>query len=700
MNEIRIRARLQARHKPVSVAANALESFVSLPFFHYPLGSFPRGPASANLSYMKLGGVIVKDSFNRWCKFCSLLLILTQLAFWSACSGGGSNSATSPNPTPTPNTPPPPPPVTYTIGGSASGVAGSGLVLQNNGGNNLSVAQGGSFTFATAINSGAAYQVTVLTQPSNPAQTCSVANGSGTATANITTVQITCTTIAYTIGGAVQGLTGAGLILQNNGLDDLSVTIDGSFTFANSIWQGNAYNVTVLTQPSNPAQTCSVSNSAGTAGANVTSVAVSCTTNNPVGQWTWMGGGESFSQSGNYGSLGNPAPTNVPGSRDNSAAWTDAAGNFWLFGGYGLDSAGVGGGLNDLWKYSSGQWTWVNGSNLSDQLGVYGAQGIADPANTPGARQSAMVWVDAAGIFWLFGGSGFDSTGLLGYMNDLWKFQAGQWTWVSGSNVANTTSTFGTLGVADTANAPGARSGAVVWTDAAGSFWLFGGFGPGSPSAGELSDMWKFSGGKWAYMGGSALTGQSGIHGALGTPGVANVPGGRNSAVSWIDAAGNFLLFGGRGVDVNGVKGDLSDVWMYTAGQWKWMGGSDLAGQPGVYGTQGTPDASNFPGARNSAAGVTDAAGNFWLFGGTGLGSTNTPGQLSDLWKYSTATGWTWMSGPSIPNQAGTYGTLGVSNAANTPGARIGSAGWTDSSGNIWIFGGSTRFNDLWRYEQ
>src|SRR3954453_5742796 len=56
----------------------------------------------------------------------------------------------------------------FTIGGNVAGLAGTGLVLQNNGADNLSVTASGTFTFATAVKSGAAYAVTVLTQPSSP----------------------------------------------------------------------------------------------------------------------------------------------------------------------------------------------------------------------------------------------------------------------------------------------------------------------------------------------------------------------------------------------------------------------------------------------------------------------------------------------------------------------------------------------------
>ena len=167
---------------------------------------------------------------------------------------------------------------TFTIGGAISGLTGSGLVLQDNGGNNLAVASGATgFTFTTPVTSGGVYSVTVLTQPSNPAQTCAVTNGSGTANANVTNVQVSCSTTAYTIGGTVSGLSGSGLVLQNNGGNNLVVASGAAgFTFTTPVTSGGAYNVTVLTQPSNPAQTCAVTNGSGTANANVTNVQVSC----------------------------------------------------------------------------------------------------------------------------------------------------------------------------------------------------------------------------------------------------------------------------------------------------------------------------------------------------------------------------------------------------------------------------------------
>jgi 6-phosphogluconolactonase (cycloisomerase 2 family)/alpha-tubulin suppressor-like RCC1 family protein len=81
----------------------------------------------------------------------------------------------------------------------------------------------------------------------------------------------------YTIGGTINGLTGAGLVLRNNGGDDLAVPANATnFTFNTAIAAGAPYNVSVQTQPAG--QTCTVQNATatGTANANVTSVAITC----------------------------------------------------------------------------------------------------------------------------------------------------------------------------------------------------------------------------------------------------------------------------------------------------------------------------------------------------------------------------------------------------------------------------------------
>jgi large repetitive protein len=167
-------------------------------------------------------------------------------------------------------------PTTYTIGGTVSGLSGTGLVLQDNGTDNLQVSANGAFTFATAIVSGNNYAVTILTQPANPAQTCAVTyGGTGTVTANVVIVQVICNTNSFTVGVAVSGLSGTGLVLQNNGGNSLPVGANGNYTFSTTVSRGSSYNVTVVTQPSG--QTCNVTNGYGAnITGNVTNVQVTC----------------------------------------------------------------------------------------------------------------------------------------------------------------------------------------------------------------------------------------------------------------------------------------------------------------------------------------------------------------------------------------------------------------------------------------
>jgi hypothetical protein len=111
-----------------------------------------------------------------------------------------------------------------------------------------------------------------------------VENGSGVVGAdNVTNVSVSCVTTEFSIGGSVSNMTGSGLVLQNNGADDLAIASNGSFTFATSLPTGTPYNVTVAVQPSNPVQVCSVANGAGVVnGADVATVDVSCVDIPPI----------------------------------------------------------------------------------------------------------------------------------------------------------------------------------------------------------------------------------------------------------------------------------------------------------------------------------------------------------------------------------------------------------------------------------
>jgi hypothetical protein len=69
-------------------------------------------------------------------------------------------------------------------------------------------------------------------------------------------------------------------------------------------------------------------------------------------------------------------------------------------------------------------------------------------------------------------------------------------------------------------------------------------------------------------------------------------------------------------------------------------------------------------------------------------GSFDSEG-LNDLWRFDPATGaWTWIAGSETAGHGGVYGTPGTPSTTNVPGGRQEAASWTDSSGNLWLFGG------------
>ncbi len=350
-------------------------------------------------------------------------------------------------------------------------------------------------------------------------------------------------------------------------------------------------------------------------------------------------------------------------------------------------------------------WTWMSGSDAYLQNGVYGTKGIPDPANVPGARRYAVSWIDSNDNMWLFGGEGFPASGSAGYLNDLWRWDGANWTWMSGSNSVYHTGVYGTKGTPDPANVPGTREYAVSWIDSSDNMWLFGGYGYAASSTGTLSDLWRWDGTNWTWMSGSNVSNQNGIYGTKGTPDPANVPGGRLSPVSWIDLTGNLWLFGGYGYPASGSYGYLNDLWKWDGSEWTWMSGDTVTDQNGVYGTKGTPDPANVPGSRRSAVSWTDSSGNFWLFGGYGYPASGSIDPLNDLWMWN-GTDWTWMRGDTVTNQNGVYGTKGTPDPANFPGSRYGHVSWIDSSGNFWLFGGYgydvsslSSLNDLWKWD-
>ena len=418
---------------------------------------------------------------------------------------------------------------------------------------------------------------------------------------------------------------------------------------------------------------------------------------------------------GTYGTLGVPAADNVPGSRQPAAQWTDKNGNLWLFGGQshvGTTCADT----NELWMFniSTKEWTWMGGSSTYPtgyQPGVYGTLGQFAPGNVPGSRDYSIGWTDKSGNLWLFGGQGYDATGTQGYLNDVWEFNPStrQWAWMGGSKLVNQRGAYGTLHVAQAGNIPGGRFGAAGWTDRNGNFWLFGGYAvDGTGAMGIINDLWEFNPAtrQWAWMAGSHVINHYGVYGTLHVPSATNIPGARYLASAWVDASGNFWLFGGSGDGAPTTGGLMNDLWEFnpTNLNWTWAAGNSRVGtyfgtsygfnngSAGVYGTLGTPDPGNTPGSRSAASTWIDAQGNLWLYGGGGFDGAGNLGYLGDLWEWDRSKWlWAWMGGSNS-----------VLSPQSVPGPRAGAGYWTDKNGNFWLFGGNfnqhNTLNDLYEY--
>ena len=446
-------------------------------------------------------------------------------------------------------------------------------------------------------------------------------------------------------------------------------------------------------------------------------------------QWTWMNGSNLLNQPGVYGTIGQPLMSNSPGARNGSSSWTDTAGNFWFFGGSCFTPA-MGMFLqyyNDLWKYNSktNEWTWVNGSNQVNPAGVYGTIGVASDSSLPNARSGSASWLDDSGNYWIYGGYRNFKYMDNGFVyNDLWKYNphTNQWTWINGSNQLNQAPVYGTKGAGSRNNSPGGRYSTACWKDSSGNFWLMGGnvltyntlFNSGYNFE-VYNDLWKYNPhtNEWTWVEGSNKPYTKTSYGLKGVATKNNMPGARSGVSSWTDKAGNFWLFGGDWMDSIYTMERYNDLWKFnpSTAEWTWVSGSNTANSNGNYVNTGVPDTAYFPQARGSSNVWTDNSGNFWLFGGEY--SLNTDNELNDLWKYNPVKNeWTWVSGSNQFNQTGNYGSVGVSSPGNIPGSRSWSANWKDKKGDLWLLGGfgycvrnnntygmsQSSYNDLWKF--
>jgi len=158
-----------------------------------------------------------------------------------------------------------------------SGVTKDGLILTNNGGDDLAVPAGASsFQFSRAVSTDDEFNIEVKQKPSNVKE-CTIANGKARANYyTIAQVSITCEIKTHPFVIKIAGLTSNGLVVVN-GTDRREVPANATTLEMSPVYEDGAYGVTVLTQPTG--QTCTVQNGTATMGTtdtNNNNVVVNC----------------------------------------------------------------------------------------------------------------------------------------------------------------------------------------------------------------------------------------------------------------------------------------------------------------------------------------------------------------------------------------------------------------------------------------
>lgn len=189
-------------------------------------------------------------------------------------------------------------PTGFTVGGQVSGLAaGRQLTLLVNGADPLTVTANGDFQMPRAVAAYSPYAITVGTEPIG--QTCSVTAGTGSSiNADTTAVRVNCRD-GGSVGGSIKGLGALSGLTIANGSNAITVPANASsFTLPRRLASGDAYNLTVQSQPVSQdpdvvsTVSCSVSGGAGTmGGSDLTNVQVVCggtLTFRKAGASTWQ----------------------------------------------------------------------------------------------------------------------------------------------------------------------------------------------------------------------------------------------------------------------------------------------------------------------------------------------------------------------------------------------------------------------------
>lgn len=340
----------------------------------------------------------------------------------------------------------------------------------------------------------------------------------------------------------------------------------------------------------------------------------------------------------------------------------------WIFGGFGIDSIGQYGYLNDFWRYElgTGRWFYFGGFDKVDDYGNYGSKG--EYGGWPSARSSAkmMISEDSSEIY-LYGGKVSDPMGGTFDLNldDFWTFSIKtlQWRYLMGN----------APGSSNYIDSPPARSRfAATLKDE--SVHIYGGFKNLEQQMFDDHLRFNVHSHEW-----SSIVPDAGL----------------SSPSKLVDAnmvysanTSKILLYGGS--TMFDKKDALSaNLWCYDfdLSSWRQLFAVFSVNSYGIYPEKKALTLNGHPGARSGYYSALDTIKDkLLIFGGYGY-AKNSVGILNDLWAYDIRKNqWIWLSGSFYVAQESTFDqdvtTVG------TPGGRCqGDAVFSPSEGLFFIFG-------------
>lgn len=341
-------------------------------------------------------------------------------------------------------------------------------------------------------------------------------------------------------------------------------------------------------------------------------------------------------------------------------------------------------------------FTWIQGTNQTEQTAEIGLYGLDSDENWPGIQRDMSYVVDKEGLFWMFGGYSEGS-----YSSILWSYnkQNNNFTFKKGRPYNDSDGFDKGINVESYRNMPSGVSLSSFWTSN-NNLYKFGGI---TSSLTASNDFWKFNiaTNNWIKISEPTNDG-AGHFGTKGVEDIANIPPALINTTTWTDEQGNLYLFGGRtGLSNRYNTVEYDTLWKYNIStkMWSWIGGSDQPNATGNYNTLGQEHSLNSPGARYGSCSFKDSQGNIYIYGGFFNGKSQYY-LLNDLWKLNMNTGqWTWLKG-SLTSKESIVSDIGVEDPNNLPNTLDWSLDnpkpnhWVDNSGDFWIFVNQY----MWRY--